>query len=731
MRPQCLHLRLCFSLSLFFFLTHAHAQTCQDASVELRADVQTSPPRITLHWVANGGATQHFVYRKLKTATAWGAVIGNLPGDATAFVDSTVTAGVSYEYRVLRQAPGYNGYGYINAGIDIPVVEDRGVLILAVDDTYIDSLQSEIARLVADFEGDGWSVETVAVPRTGTAMATKVLIRAAYDKDPAHTRALCLLGHVPVPYSGELNPDGHPDHIGAWPADVYYGDMNGAWFDVNVNNASATDERNRNIPGDGKFDSSIIPSDVELQVGRIDFANMPAFADDELTLLRKYLDKDHAYRHKLIQPVHRGVIDDNFGYFSGEAFASTGWKNIGPLVGPQNVTANDYFSTLADSSYLWSYGCGGGWYQGAGGIGSTGDFANAHTQSVFTMLFGSYFGDWDSQDNFLRAPLAQGITLTNAWSGRPHWVLHQMGLGETIGYCARTTQNNSATYYASYGARFVHIALMGDPTLRNDVIAPVSQVVATRVGQDVLITWDPSPDAVLGYNIYYRTAAGPAYKKLNDTPLTEGTFTHPCLSEAGTYTYMVRALTLQHSPSGTYYHMSQGITDTVSSPGLLAVEANAAWSLNGSEISFTNLSLNADSYQWNFGDGANSDDVNPTHLYGDGLFTVTLIASNGCTSDTFSFEVLILTALNDPTGDAAVALYPNPTTGKFTLARQDGSGQAMKIKILSPDGQLLISKTIYGAIIEIDLTDQPQGMYSIQIICEGRLTFKRLMLIRP
>jgi hypothetical protein len=52
----------------------------------------------------------------------------------------------------------------------------------------------------------------------------------------------------------------------------------------------------------------------------------------------------------------------------------------------------------------------------------------------FTMLFGSYFGDWDSQDNFLRAPLAQGLTLTNAGveaalgvssngHGRNHWLL--------------------------------------------------------------------------------------------------------------------------------------------------------------------------------------------------------------------------------------------------------------------------------------------------------------------
>ncbi|MEO5905598.1 MAG: fibronectin type III domain-containing protein, partial [Saprospiraceae bacterium] len=215
--------------------------------------------------------------------------------------------------------------------------------------------------------------------------------------------------------------DGHGDHTGAYPADVYYADMNGVWTDQFVNNISAGDPRNHNIPGDGKFDQASIPTDVELQIGRVDFFNMPSFALSEQELLRQYLDKDHAYRHKLFTASHRAVVDDNFGYFGGEAFAASGYKNFGPLVGNNNIVTADYFTSMQDSSYLWSYGCGGGWYQGAGGVGTTGQFANSSLETVFTMLFGSYFGDWDTPDNFLRAPLAQGKTLTNVWSGRPHW----------------------------------------------------------------------------------------------------------------------------------------------------------------------------------------------------------------------------------------------------------------------------------------------------------------------
>jgi hypothetical protein len=86
-----------------------------------------------------------------------------------------------------------------------------------------------------------------------------------------------------------------------------------------------------------------------------------------------------------------------------------------------------------------------------------------------------------------------------------------MGLGENIGYGLLITQNNfNGLYYASptnITGKWIHNALMGDPTLRQDVVSPASNVVATKSGNNCLISWSASSETnVIGYNIYSKNA---------------------------------------------------------------------------------------------------------------------------------------------------------------------------------------------------------------------------------
>ncbi|MDB5283730.1 MAG: hypothetical protein JWO06_2805, partial [Bacteroidota bacterium] len=470
----------------------------------------------------------------------------------------------AFEYRVSKNGT-ISAQGYIYAGIKAPVIEYRGKLVMIVDSLLNDSLSVEIERLMKDISGDGWAVQRLDVSTADNDMALKNLIRNIYLADSVNVKAVLLIGHIAVPYSGDINPDGHPNHLGAWPADIFYANMHLSFTDATVNDTLAYRPENQNRPGDGKWDQSwTYGSKNELQVSRIDLSNMPSFVRSERQLLKTYLDKDHNYRMKNITTIARGLIDDNFGAFGGEAFAINGWKNFAPILGDSNIFSLDYVTTLDTANFQWSYGCGGGNFNGASGIGSSSDFVTHHVKSIFSMLFGSYFGDWDNSDNFLRSPLcALEPALTVCWAGRPHWELHHMALGENIGYGARLTQNETGALYATnYGGAFVHVALMGDLTLRQHIISPSNIVALSDTNENVSVTWAASTDSVLGYYVYRGITEFGKYDRVSNNIVAANSFVDVG-SGPGLKFYMVKAVKLENTPSGTYYNLSEGIADSI------------------------------------------------------------------------------------------------------------------------------------------------------------------------
>src|SRR5438552_5397505 len=205
-------------------------------AVEVSAAVQAAPPRITLSWPQDTytAPSSYTVYRKAPGSTSWGAGT-TLAGTATSYADSSVAVGTAYEYQITKVTSTYNGYGYIQAGINAPLVEGRGKVILVVDNTYAANLAAELTRLQQDLAGDGWTVIRHDVGRADSVQSVKSLVQADYNADPANVKAVFLFGHVPVPSSGLLNPDGHAAHYGAWPSDVSYGVMNANCTDTTSN----------------------------------------------------------------------------------------------------------------------------------------------------------------------------------------------------------------------------------------------------------------------------------------------------------------------------------------------------------------------------------------------------------------------------------------------------------------------------------------------------------------
>lgn len=455
-------------------------------------------------------------------------------------------------------------FGHIFAGIRYAPPEDRGAVLLLVASDVVDELPDRVARLEVDLICDGYRVRRSVVEPSADVPDVKAAVVAARQSDPS-IGTVFILGSVPVPYSGNIQ-SGHPDHVGAWPADVYYGEIDGPWTDESVDNTSASRPQNHNVPGDGKFDQTFLPSDVDLEVGRVDLHDLPAFNTDEYTLLAQYLDKNHEYRRGVFTPAQLGLVDDNLGEAYGTAPACLGWRNFTATSGSGAVTAADYFGTLATESRVWSYGVGAGSYSSCNGVGTTYNFVVTPVKTVFTGLFGSYFGDWDSQDNLLRAALANaGWPLASFWGGRPTWLLHRMALGRSIGEAARLTQNNDHLYVVSDGGRQIVPALLGDPTLRLHVAEPPGDLSVLQEGaSSVRISWRPSDDADEGYHVYRAPGVCQTFERLTALPVADTTFVDGA-PLPGQNVYMVRALKLETSGGGSYCNLSAGTIDSLAS----------------------------------------------------------------------------------------------------------------------------------------------------------------------
>ena len=88
--------------------------------------------------------------------------------------------------------------------------------------------------------------------------------------------------------------------------------------------------------------------------------------------------------------------------------------------------------------------------------------------------------------------------------------------------------------------------------------------------------------------------------------------------------------------------------NTLTEVGFIVVttfpDAGFTSNVNGLEVDFTNTSVNADSYSWDFGDNESSTEENPMHTYSeDGEYTVELTATNECGSVTVSQTITIVT----------------------------------------------------------------------------------------
>lgn len=144
--------------------------------------------------------------------------------------------------------------------------------------------------------------------------------------------------------------------------------------------------------------------------------------------------------------------------------------------------------------------------------------------------------------------------------------------------------------------------------------------------------------------------------------------------------------------------------------------ADFSYSTTGLNVEFTNNSVMADTYEWDFGDGTSSNDLNPSHLYNSGgNYRVKLSAKKANCIDVQEQEITVQSTSIDNTQKIKnLQLYPNPLTGD-KLHIELSENVLFDYSISDVLGNMLIQGSSNQAQTSVDISRLPAGTYWIII----------------
>ncbi len=572
--------------------------------VPMEATVSTSPLSITLKFARAGS---YEIYRKAAYDTTWSAsAVATLPANSTSWTDTAVTEGVLYEYKAVLFGAGVtagaywansNPVGHILSGIKVDQTQPRGRLVLVVTTDVQTELAPELAQYKADLIADGWMIHEIPVapmakydaygidtnadgiadsnfPAEHIALRNQII--AVYNAYPGEVKNVVILGRAPVARTGlaGINPDGHGERC-TLAADAYYADVNGTWTDTGNNYYPMTYTDEVNGPGDNRFDATKTTQTgpVEMGFGRIDISNGLIF---EKTGLRTYLGKLHRYKTAAadFRPGRKVAIRDGFSNVE-----ETGWATGPAVSGMANVDAFDIpdlpavpSGNDADQAYAAQHGPYLFYFKGSGSPA----FSNGG-KAVFWTGMQSHWGFWweFTKNQMPRRLGDDDFTLSFTWSiWGVRYFYHRMAMGLDAGDMMRVSINNVSPIIGTYSwstadvgngnySASLFMSHMGDPTLRLFMFEPPADLGVQKISSAAQLTWTASPaSGVIGYHVYRSAVPEGPFVRVTTTPVAGTQFTDS-IPATGAMTYMVRAVRLEVTGSGSFFNASLGIVRTI------------------------------------------------------------------------------------------------------------------------------------------------------------------------
>ena len=148
-------------------------------------------------------------------------------------------------------------------------------------------------------------------------------------------------------------------------------------------------------------------------------------------------------------------------------------------------------------------------------------------------------------------------------------------------------------------------------------------------------------------------------------------------------------------------------------------------------FTFNNLSVDADTYNWDFGDGSTSTQFEPLHAYTTtGNFLVCLNAENKYGDDQSCKTIEVTqTDIVNALPQLNISVFPTLTTGILHIETSE-LYEDLNVEVYNTLGQKLTTDILNGASNEINISNLNSGEYLLRFISHSAVTVKQVTLIK-
>jgi PKD repeat protein/N-acetyl-anhydromuramyl-L-alanine amidase AmpD len=172
--------------------------------------------------------------------------------------------------------------------------------------------------------------------------------------------------------------------------------------------------------------------------------------------------------------------------------------------------------------------------------------------------------------------------------------------------------------------------------------------------------------------------------------------------------------------------------ETIPSAGFVASETTV--DISNAFVTFSNSSINANGYLWNFGDGNISTDTDPWHQFtAVGMYPVMLVAINGnCPNDTVQMMINVIDDLSLGNLDGfSFSVFPNPVNDQINILLDNSWANDVQIQLMDEAG-----KTVYYELIQLEKNIQivfqekqlSNGLYILKVSDKNKVENRKLIV---